>query len=66
MSLACTAQELLATASADTVHGLVGARHEGAYPVVAITRLIADQSLGDANRAAHFIAFARWALTRAG
>lgn len=61
-SLARTAQELFANASADTLHGLVGARHPAAYPVAAITRLIADQSLGDANRGAHFIAFARWAL----
>ena len=62
-SLARTASELLATAAAaDTLHGLVGARDAGAYPVVAVTRLVADQSLGDPRRAAHFIAFARWAL----
>lgn len=62
-SLARTASELLVTAAdADTLHGLVGARDAGAYPVVAITRLVADQSLGDEIRGAHFVAFARWAL----
>lgn len=62
-SLARTSSELLATpAAADTLHGLVGARDEGAYPVAAITRLVVDQSLGDQRRSAHFIAFVRWAL----
>jgi len=61
-SLARTAQELLAPASADSLHALVGARGAGAYPVVAVTHLVVDQSLGDATRGAHFVAFARWAL----
>jgi len=61
-SLRRTAAELLATASADTLHGLVGARNAQAYPIVAITRLVVDKALGDARRGAHFLAFARWAL----
>lgn len=62
-SLSRAAAELLApSAAADTLHDLVGARDAGAYPVVAITRLVADQSLGDHRRAAHFVSFARWAL----
>lgn len=61
-SLARTATELLSTARADTLHGLVGARDAGAYPVAAITRLVVDKALGDATRGAHFLAFARWAL----
>lgn len=61
-SLALTASELLADASADTLHSLIGAVNAGAYPVVAVTRLIVDQSLGDQTRSAHFVAFARWAL----
>lgn len=61
-SLARTAEELLARALADTLHGLVGAQHPGAYPVAAITRLVVDDALGDEHRAAHFVAFARWAL----
>lgn len=61
-SLARTAAELLESQSADTLHGLVGARDAAAYPVAALTRLVADRALGDATRAAHFIAFARWAL----
>jgi len=61
-SLARTASELLASARADTLHGLVGARDAAAYPVAAITRLVVDQALGDARRGAHFLSFARWAL----
>ena len=61
-SLARTASELLATERADTLHGLVGASDAGAYPVAALTRLVADRILADTTRAAHFIAFARWAL----
>lgn len=61
-SLAHTESELLAHESADTLHSLVGANDPMAYPVVAITRLIADQALGDSTRGAHFVAFVRWAL----
>jgi len=60
--LAHTAAELLGPPSADSLHGLVGALDARAYPVVAITRLVADRALGDSTRGAHFIAFARWAL----
>lgn len=55
-------QELLTPTSADTLLGAVGAGAAGAYPAVAITRIVADSALGDAARSAHFIAFARWAL----
>jgi len=55
-------RELLTAATADTLAGAVGARGAGAYPVVALTRIIADGAIGDTTRAAHFIAFARWAL----
>ena len=41
---------------------LVGASDAGAYPITAVTNLIVDRALGDSTRAAHFIAFARWAL----
>ena len=61
-SLRRTAAEMLANTSADSLHGLVGARDPQAYPVVAITRLVVDKALGDARRGAHFLAFARWAL----
>lgn len=40
----------------------VGATDAGAYPITAITNLIVDRALADSTRAAHFIAFARWAL----
>lgn len=33
-----------------------------AYPVVGTTYIVADAALGDTARAAHFLAFARWAL----
>lgn len=61
-STAAAAVALLTPASADTIPGLVGARAAGAYPVVALTRIIADAALGDTLRGAHFVAFARWAL----
>ncbi len=60
--LAHTAAELLGSPAADSLHGLVGARDVRAYPVVAITRLVVDQAIGDSTRGAHFLAFARWAL----
>lgn len=62
IGLASTASEMLQPETADTLHGLVGARNPQAYPIVAITRLVADHALRDSTRAAHFIAFARWAL----
>ena len=51
---------------ADTLDGLIGARDSAAYPVAAITRLVVDEALGDAHRAAHVLAFARWALREGG
>lgn len=61
-SLAVAAEELLSPASADTIAALVGARAPDAYAVAALTRIVADGALGDATKAAHLIAFARWAL----
>lgn len=62
-SVAATARELLTPAASDTLSGLVGARDSAAYPVVALTRLVVDGALSDPTRGAHFLAFARWALT---
>lgn len=56
------ADELLSVETVDTLGGIVGARAEIAYPAVVLTRITADRALGDPTRAAHFIAFARWAL----
>jgi len=61
-SVATAAQELLTPERADTIVGVVGAMDPAAYPAVVLTRIIADQALSDTTRAAHFIAFARWAL----
>ncbi len=46
----------------DTLSGVVGAPGAGAYPVVALTRIVVDGALRDTTKAAHFLAFARWAL----
>lgn len=62
-SLAAAADELLVPAGADTLPALVGARAPGAYAVAALTRIVADSALGDPVKAAHLVAFARWALT---
>lgn len=59
---ATAVNELLTLDAADTLLGVVGARAAGAYPAVAITRIMADSALGNAEKSAHFIAFARWAL----
>jgi phosphate transport system substrate-binding protein len=61
-SITTAAEQVLTPESADTITGVVDARSPGAYPAVVLTRIIADQALGDTTRAAHFIAFARWAL----
>lgn len=61
-SIASAAAEMLAQPGADTLPGAVGARSAEAYPAVAITRIVADAALRDSVKAAHFIAFARWAL----
>lgn len=60
--IARAADELLTAATADTLAGVVGASAADAYPAVALTRIVVDRALGDTTRAAHFIAFARWAL----
>lgn len=54
--------ELLDAATIDTTLGAIGATGATAYPVVGVTRIVADAALGDSTRAAHFLAFARWAL----
>lgn len=61
-AIAIAAEQVLTADNVDTISGVVDARAAGAYPAVVLTRIIADQALGDTARAAHFIAFARWAL----
>jgi len=61
-ALARTATELLALPGADTLLALVGARDSAAYPVAALTRLVAADALADPRRGGHLIAFLRWAL----
>jgi phosphate transport system substrate-binding protein len=61
-SITVAAEQVLTPESVDTIAGVVDARAGGAYPAVVLTRIIADQALSDTTRAAHFIAFARWAL----
>lgn len=56
------AAELLDAATIDTAAGAIGARGATAYPVVGVTRISVDGALADTARAAHFLAFARWAL----
>jgi phosphate transport system substrate-binding protein len=62
VSSAAAVAELLTPAVIDTALGAIGATGAGAYPAVGVTRIVADAALGDASKAAHFIAFARWAL----
>jgi phosphate transport system substrate-binding protein len=62
LSVATTAAELLGAPAQDARSILVGARNPSAYPIVGVTRIIADQVLGDARRAAHLLAFARWSV----
>jgi phosphate transport system substrate-binding protein len=61
-ALARTADELLARPGADTLLALVGASDTAAYPVAALTRLVAAGALADPRRGGHLIAFVRWAL----
>jgi phosphate transport system substrate-binding protein len=61
-SISAAALQRLTLETADTLSGVVDATHPDAYPAVVLTRIIADRALGDTTRAAHFIAFARWAL----
>ncbi len=65
-SLAATGRDLTGPAVPDSIPGLVGAREAGAYPIVAITRLVVDRALGDERRAGHFLSFARWAVREGG
>lgn len=62
-SIAAAAAEILATAGSDSLLGVVGARAAEAYPAVALTRIVADRALDDDTKGAHFVAFARWALS---
>ena len=61
-SVAATAEELLGAPARDSASVLTGARGTAAYPIVGVTRLIADRVLADTGRAAHFLAFARWSV----
>ncbi len=61
-SVATAAAELLTASTVDTITAGVGARARGAYPIVGVTRIVADRVLGDSIRGAHLIAFTRWAL----
>ncbi|MDQ8145508.1 MAG: phosphate ABC transporter substrate-binding protein PstS [Gemmatimonadota bacterium] len=62
LSMSATAEALLRTPRDDVRGSLVGAEVPEAYPIVGITRIVADQALGDPTRGAHLIAFMRWAL----
>lgn len=62
-SLARTSAQLLAAGGTDTVGALVGARDAGAYAIGLLTRIVADSVLADPVRGAHYVAFARWALS---
>lgn len=61
-AITAAAAERLDAANVDTTLGAISARDPKAYPVVGLTRIVADAALGDSARAAHFLAFARWAL----
>jgi phosphate transport system substrate-binding protein len=61
-AIEAAAAELLDATSIDTAAGAIGARGASAYPVVGVTRISVDAALADTARAAHFRAFARWAL----
>lgn len=56
-------QSRLPAAMLKNAAGVIGATAPDAYPVVALTRIVVDGALRDPQRTAHFIAFARWALT---
>lgn len=62
LSLSATAEGLLRTPRDDDRASLVGAAAPDAYPIVGMTRIVAEGALRDATRAAHLIAFTRWAL----
>ena len=61
-SVAATVAELLRPDFPDSVPDLNRAEGERAYPIVAVTRLVADRILGDERRATMLFDFARWAL----
>lgn len=62
-SISAAANEMLTPETIERSLGAIGARDPLAYPAVMVTRIFADAALGDSLKAAHFIAFARWALT---
>jgi phosphate transport system substrate-binding protein len=61
-SVAATVAELLRPDFPDSVPDLNSARGDRAYPIVAVTRLVADRILEDEARATMLFDFARWAL----
>ena len=61
-SVAATVAELLRPDFPDSVADLNRARGASAYPIVAVTRLVADRVLEDERRATMLFDFARWAL----
>jgi phosphate transport system substrate-binding protein len=62
-SIAAAANEMLTPETIEGALGAIGAKAPMAYPAVAVTRIATDAALGDSLKAAHFVAFARWALT---
>lgn len=62
-SVSATAAELLGAPANDSLSVLIGARDPAAYPIVGVTRLVADRVLADPQRAAHLLAFARWSVS---
>lgn len=61
-SVSAAAGQVLTAENVDTIAGVVDAQGVESYPAVVLTRIIADRALGDSTRAAHFVAFTRWAL----
>lgn len=61
-SVAATVAELLRPDIPDSIAHLNAARGAAAYPIVAVTRLVADRALDDERRARLLFDFARWAL----
>jgi phosphate transport system substrate-binding protein len=61
--IARAVEGLLDVSVADTVRGLVSSRAADAYPIVGVSRLLADQVLAHPIRAEQFVDFARWMLS---
>jgi phosphate transport system substrate-binding protein len=61
-SVAATVAELLRPDLPDSLADLNSARGAGAYPIVAVTRIVADRILEDERRARVLLDLARWAL----